>query len=111
MRLNPDLPVDLERIVDKALEKDRNLRYQNASDLRADLQRLKRNSSSVKAEAEAAAAADKGKSWKLIVPAVAALRSYWSPLTFIFIFTVPQAHRQRHHCARRFHEHDRGSAF
>jgi serine/threonine protein kinase/Tfp pilus assembly protein PilF len=73
VRLNPDLPADLERIVDKALEKDRNLRYQNASDLRADLQRLKRSSSSVKTEAEAAAAADKGKSWKLIIPAVAAL--------------------------------------
>ena len=43
VRLNPDLPPRLEEIINKALEKDRNLRYQNASDLRTDLQRLKRD--------------------------------------------------------------------
>jgi len=42
-RLNPDLPADLSRIVDKALEKDRNLRYQTAADMRSDLARLKRD--------------------------------------------------------------------
>jgi serine/threonine protein kinase/Tfp pilus assembly protein PilF len=46
VRLNPDLPQRLEEIVNKALEKDRNLRYQHAADLRADLQRLKRDSDS-----------------------------------------------------------------
>ena len=46
VRLNPDLPQRLEDIINKALEKDRNLRYQHALDLRADLQRLNRDSDS-----------------------------------------------------------------
>jgi len=43
LRLNPDLPLEFDRIVNKAMEKDRNLRYQSAADLRTDLARLKRD--------------------------------------------------------------------
>ena len=46
VRLNPELPAKLEDVVSKALEKDRELRYQHASDMRADLQRLKRDTES-----------------------------------------------------------------
>jgi serine/threonine protein kinase/Flp pilus assembly protein TadD len=51
IRMNPDLPPKLEDIINKALEKDRNLRYQHAADIRADLQRLKRDTDTGRAVA------------------------------------------------------------
>jgi serine/threonine protein kinase/predicted Zn-dependent protease len=52
VRLNPDLPAKAEELINKALEKDKKLRYQNAADIRTDLQRLKRDSSAPMGVAE-----------------------------------------------------------
>jgi serine/threonine protein kinase/Tol biopolymer transport system component len=54
LRLNPQIPAELERIIHKSLEKDRNLRYQNANDLEADLQRLKRDYQTARTSTETA---------------------------------------------------------
>ena len=69
VRLNPDVPHKLEDIINKALEKDRNLRYQHAADMRTDLQRLKRDSESARVPAATSAAAKSHLGiWKLIIP-------------------------------------------
>jgi len=55
VRINPDIPPKLDETISKCLEKDRNLRYQHASDIRTDLQRLKRDTESGKTVASGAA--------------------------------------------------------
>jgi serine/threonine protein kinase len=73
-RLNPDVPPKLEEIINKALEKDRNLRYQHASEIRTDLQRVRRDTDSARVTAGSKAGVESsiGKHWNLIVPAAVA---------------------------------------
>jgi serine/threonine protein kinase/Tol biopolymer transport system component len=79
VRINPDVPAKLEEIINKCLEKDRNLRYQHASDIRTDLKRLTRDSASSQGPVAAPAgvpspAKVEGQGsmvWKVVVPGVA----------------------------------------
>jgi eukaryotic-like serine/threonine-protein kinase len=75
IRLNPDLPLELERIINKALEKDRNLRYQHASEIRTDLQRLKRDTESARipAVSRAEATTHRRMHWKVTLPVALAM--------------------------------------
>jgi tetratricopeptide (TPR) repeat protein/tRNA A-37 threonylcarbamoyl transferase component Bud32 len=74
VRLNPDCPAELERIINRALEKNRELRYQHASDIRAELQRLKRDTESGRSAGVSPAVGavrepPLRKRWKALVPA------------------------------------------
>src|SRR5258708_25103067 len=86
VRLNPDVPPKLEEIINKCLEKDRDLRYQHASDIRTDLQRLKRDTDSARViiSAKAGAATGIGKHWKMMVPAVVAVLALSAGSYFYF---------------------------
>jgi eukaryotic-like serine/threonine-protein kinase len=76
VRLNPDVPLELERIVKKALEKDRDVRYQHASDVKADLKRLKRDTESGKTTATQASpdkTPKRRKLWVVLAVCIVAL--------------------------------------
>ena len=68
VRLNPDLPADFERIINKALEKDRELRYQHAADIRTDLKRLKRETESGRASAASVLEEDEAPAAAVVSP-------------------------------------------
>ena len=86
LRLNPDLPVELEQLTTKCLEKDRNLRYQHASEIRTDLQRLKRDTDSARAAKGAGPGAktETAKRWEAIIPAAAAVLALSAAAYFYF---------------------------
>ncbi|MGH9503116.1 MAG: protein kinase domain-containing protein [Terriglobales bacterium] len=90
IRLNPDLPSEMERIVSKSLEKDRNLRYQHAADMRADLQRLKRDTDTGRAVAASSgtvAAAHESAS----VPAVPVAAPPSAPVSAAALASIPSS--------------------
>ncbi|MGC2278868.1 MAG: protein kinase [Candidatus Acidiferrales bacterium] len=92
-RLKPELPPKLEEIVNKALEKDRKLRYQSAADIRTDLQRLKRDTESARVPAATGAVAALGEKrgipWKVLVPA-ALLVAAFAAGTYFYFYRAPK---------------------
>jgi eukaryotic-like serine/threonine-protein kinase len=92
VRLNPDVPPELERIIQKCLEKDRDLRYQSAAEIRADLQRLKRDTESggVATSAKPEGSAGVAQHWKIIVPAAAVVLALLVSAGFLYFHRKPK---------------------
>ena len=88
-RFNPDVAPDLERIITKCLEKDRNLRYQHASDIRSDLQRLKRDTESARIPAVSAVTLRRSTLWKLSIP-VALVIAVLAVAGYLYLHRTPK---------------------
>jgi serine/threonine protein kinase len=114
-RLNPGVPSKLEDIISKALEKDKDRRYQSAAEMRGDLQRLKRETDaggvSIAIGGKVRAIPAEGRTlWKVLVPAVAGSgHRSGSGRVALFCPPGPSAHAygEGHHRARRLHQHHR----
>jgi len=82
---NPEIPAGLEQVVHKALEKDCNLRYQHASEMRADLQRLKRDTETGRTAAPLEpSAAGKRQHWRFAISAIAVLTAVLVAIAFYY---------------------------
>ena len=104
VRLNPDVAPDLERIIAKCLEKDRNLRYQHASDIGTDLQRMRRDTESALLQATSAGGTVYlGRRWKVII-AVAFAAVVLALGGHFYLDRTPKLHRERHHRTCRFQQ-------
>jgi serine/threonine protein kinase/tetratricopeptide (TPR) repeat protein len=90
---NSNLPPELERIVNKALEKDRKMRYQSAADIRTDLQRLKRDTESARVPLATSAGVPEGNQrgilWKVVIPA-ALLTAALAASGYFFFHRTPK---------------------
>ncbi len=90
VRLNPGVAPELERIIAKCLEKDRNLRYQHASEVRADLQRMKRDTDPARMTISVKPATESRKHWKTIVPVVVAVLLALSVGGYLYFHRAPK---------------------
>ena len=73
LRLNANLPAELERIISKCLEKDRELRYQHASEIRADLERLKQDMNTARLATDARHGTGVSNRWRIALLAIVAI--------------------------------------
>jgi eukaryotic-like serine/threonine-protein kinase len=97
VRLNPEIPAELEHIISKALEKDTKLRYQSAAEMRADLQRLQRDTDAGRVSPASGGKvgevpAARRKRWKVLVPAITAVLFCLGAGAWLYFARRAQAH-------------------